>query len=255
MTDLQTNQSAATDLIMYGDLSKLDQNQRMQYLAKLCETMGLNPLTKPFEFMQLQGKIVCYAGRNCAEQLRKVHNVSLKITSRETISDVYIVTVEASVPDRNKIDQPRVDGATGAVPIAGLKGNDLANAMMKAETKAKRRATLSICSLGMMDEMEAETIHPPMAVRPEQPGIGNGNTEVPPDVIIYGKYASKRLDQIEEELGLGGMRHYRDFLRNETLPITRNPDKKFQIEDTVNKFSAHITYKENYPTEEEVPNE
>ena len=43
----------------------------------------------------------------------------------------------------------------GVVSITGLKGENLANAMMKAETKAKRRATLSICGLGWMDEVEA----------------------------------------------------------------------------------------------------
>ena len=36
--------------------------------------------------------------------------------------------------------------------------NALANAIMKAETKAKRRVTLSICGLGMLDETELETI-------------------------------------------------------------------------------------------------
>src|SRR5690606_24912460 len=34
----------------------------------------------------------------------------------------------------------------------------LANAYMKAETKAKRRVTLSICGLGWLDETETETI-------------------------------------------------------------------------------------------------
>jgi hypothetical protein len=43
---------------------------------------------------------------------------------------------------------------TSAVPIAGLRGEARANAMMKAETKAKRRATLAICGLGMLDESE-----------------------------------------------------------------------------------------------------
>ena len=32
-----------------------------------------------------------------------------------------------------------------------LNGEDLANAMMKCETKAKRRVTLSICGPGMLD--------------------------------------------------------------------------------------------------------
>jgi hypothetical protein len=41
----------------------------------------------------------------------------------------------------------------------------MANALMKAETKAKRRVTLSICGLGMLDESEVESI-PGAAVEP-----------------------------------------------------------------------------------------
>src|SRR4029077_13307885 len=50
------------------------------------------------------------------------------------------------------------EDATGAVSIKGLGGQLLANAYMKAETKAKRRGTLSICGLGWMDETEADSI-------------------------------------------------------------------------------------------------
>ncbi len=45
------------------------------------------------------------------------------------------------------------------VPIgATLSGEAGANLMMKAVTKAKRRVTLSICGLGMLDETEVVTI-------------------------------------------------------------------------------------------------
>ena len=46
----------------------------------------------------------------------------------------------------------------GAVNIAGLKGEAYANAIMKAETKAKRRATLDLLGLGVLDESEADSI-------------------------------------------------------------------------------------------------
>jgi hypothetical protein len=39
-----------------------------------------------------------------------------------------------------------------------LKGDAYANAIMKAETKAKRRATLDLLGLGILDETEAESI-------------------------------------------------------------------------------------------------
>jgi hypothetical protein len=44
------------------------------------------------------------------------------------------------------------------VNIKGLYGDALANAMMKSSTKAKRRLTLSLCSVGLLDETELETI-------------------------------------------------------------------------------------------------
>jgi hypothetical protein len=52
----------------------------------------------------------------------------------------------------------RRDSSIGAVVIANLKGENLANALMKCETKAKRRVTLSICGLSFLDEEELETV-------------------------------------------------------------------------------------------------
>jgi hypothetical protein len=59
---------------------------------------------------------------------------------------------------RAKDRQGREDESTGAVTVGDLKGDALVNALMKAETKAKRRVTLSIAGLGWLDETELETI-------------------------------------------------------------------------------------------------
>jgi hypothetical protein len=42
--------------------------------------------------------------------------------------------------------------------VGHLKGDALANALMRAETKAKRRVTLSLAGLGWLDETEIVTI-------------------------------------------------------------------------------------------------
>ena len=139
-------------VIMHGDLSVLNAQERLQYVARVCNSVGLNPLTKPFDFMKLNGKLVLYARKDAAEQLRKKHRVSLQIVSREKVGDVYVVTARA------KDHSGREDESTGAVVIAGLRGDNLANAYMKAETKAKRRVTLSICGLGFLDETEVDSI-------------------------------------------------------------------------------------------------
>jgi hypothetical protein len=57
----------------------------------------------------------------------------------------------------------RVETATATVPLV-----DPINVLMKAETKAKRRATLSILGLGLLDEMELETI----PANAQEPGGG-----------------------------------------------------------------------------------
>jgi hypothetical protein len=116
--------------------------------------MGLDPFTKPFDILRLNGKEVLYCTRSGTQQLNKLHKVSHLITSRDTNAEagVYIVTSKASLPDG------RCTESIGAVNIAGLKGEAYANAIMKAETKAKRRATLDLLGLGVLDESEAETI-------------------------------------------------------------------------------------------------
>lgn len=140
------------NVIIKGDLSRLTPAERSEYYLKVCQSVGLNPLTKPFEYITLNGKLTLYALRACTDQLRTIHKVSVEELTETERDGVFIVTAKV----RN--GEGRTDMAKGAVTIASLKGDALANAMMKAETKAKRRATLSICGLGFLDETEIETI-------------------------------------------------------------------------------------------------
>ena len=146
--------SIANQLILQGDLSKLSAGDKVRYYNGYCERMGLDPFTKPFDILRLNGKEVLYCTRSGTQQLNKLHKVSHLITSRDTNAEagVYIVTSKASLPDG------RCTESIGAVNIAGLKGEMYANAIMKAETKAKRRATLDLLGLGVLDESEAESI-------------------------------------------------------------------------------------------------
>lgn len=144
--------NAIESALIKGDLSSLTSDQRLSYCKSVCDSVGLNILTKPFEYIQLNGKLTLYATRAATDQLRSVHKVSIKITAREKFDDIYVVTAQASNAEG------RFDESTGAVNISGLKGEQLANAYLKAETKAKRRVTLSLCGLGLLDESEVDSI-------------------------------------------------------------------------------------------------
>lgn len=163
---LQTQQSQTSNhelisaVIINGDLSKLSAQQRVEYYNGYCERLGLDPYTKPFDLLRLNGREILYCTRSGAQQLNKLHNVSHAITSRDTNQDagVYLVTSRACLPDG------RCTESIGAVNIAGLKGEAYANAIMKAETKAKRRATLDLLGLGVLDETEALDLGKPVSV-------------------------------------------------------------------------------------------
>lgn len=150
-------------VLLKGDLAKLTPDERVRYYGEVCKSVGLNPLTKPFEFITLNGKLTLYALRACTDQLRKVNSVSLEIVSRDVSEDILTVHVRAKLPDG------RFDEDLGTVPFSSaLRGEARANAELKCITKAKRRATLSICGLGWLDETEIEDI-PASAKRPAPP--------------------------------------------------------------------------------------
>lgn len=132
-----------------GDLSQLTADERNKYYLAVCNSVGLNPLTRPLEYITLSGRMVLYARRDATDQLRSIHKVSITEMTESEIEGVYVVTVKATN------GEGRTDMAKGATNINALKGEALANAMMKAETKAKRRVTLSLCGLGLLDETEA----------------------------------------------------------------------------------------------------
>src|SRR6187402_2978311 len=87
--------SAIEKVLIEGDLAPLNPGQRIQYVHDVCSSLGLNPLTRPFEFLKFNGKVMLYAKRDATDQLRKIHKVSIEISNREVIGDVYVVTAKA----------------------------------------------------------------------------------------------------------------------------------------------------------------
>lgn len=152
-----TSIEALNNLIMGGDMSKLSPKQKLDYYHAICTKIGLNPLTKPFDYMRLNGKEVLYANKGAAEQIRNIRGISVTSQHIEWADDIVIVTVEGR--DRDG----RTDTETGFAQCVNLKGDAKGNALLKAITKAKRRLTLSMAGLGMLDETEVDSI--PTAIK------------------------------------------------------------------------------------------
>lgn len=173
--------STIEDVLMRGDLSGLTQQQRLEYYNRVCTSVGLNPLTRPMEYLVLNGKLQLYARRDAADQLRKLHNISVRIISQEFKNGLY--TVHVAARDGNG----REDEDLGVVAFSeNLKGDIAANTILKAITKGKRRVTLSICGLGfLLDETEVADIPGAKPVEPieHDPQAGEikpeGKTSIP----------------------------------------------------------------------------
>lgn len=144
-------------IVLRGDLSGLNEQQKKNYYLFRCRQVGLDPAAKPFDLLKLNGKEILYANAGATQQLCSIHKLSTQITHRERIDDIYVVSVRVTGADG------RVSENQGAVSVGNARGDALANAILKATTKAIRRAVLAHCGLGMMDETEVETI--PGAVR------------------------------------------------------------------------------------------
>jgi hypothetical protein len=224
-------------IVIGGDLAGLNAAQRAEYYGAVCRSLGLNPLTKPFEYLNLNGKLRLYALRDCADQLRRLHGISIYIANRERLSDIYVVTARA------KDHHGREDESTGAVTVGNLKGDELANALMKAETKAKRRVTLSIAGLGWLDETELETVpqsRPVVAPNQELPEEGHPTSDqisslielarsCDVDLVSFGQHM-RQLMNLSEEIKIT-----RKFLR-ESMTIAQFEDAWQHYSETLKKL-------------------
>lgn len=174
-------------VLVGGDLAKLTPSMRLNYYRARCEIAGLDWRTQPFLYLNLQGRLVLYAPRTCTDQLAAKHRLGARVLERWTEDDIAYVLGEITGPDG------RTTQDVGAVPIVGLKGDQLANARMKAVTKAFRRATLRHCGLSEMADVEADTVGRPIAVDPETHALA------PSEEVLRGSLTVEEADAVRRK--------------------------------------------------------
>src|SRR5262245_51004221 len=119
-------------VLIQGDLAGLSPDERLTYYREVCRSLGINPLTQPFSYLMLNRRLVLYATKDCAAQLRRLHDISLEVVSREVdAGDILTVHVRASMPGDGR-NRPRQDEDYGSVSLRGLEGEARANAILKA---------------------------------------------------------------------------------------------------------------------------
>lgn len=149
-----------------GDINTLTAVERKLYYLQMCNFYKFDWRTFPFDYIENDGKLKLYINQTGCSQLRDRYQISTFIKSREIIENMWIVVVEAKKGSR-------IEEATGAASIIDKYGKSTpqlkVNALKKAETQARRRATLAICGFSETDEdqgriMQSATYDPPMDV-------------------------------------------------------------------------------------------
>ena len=165
-----TIQGAVEKVILNRDLRSLTEIERVQYNFALCRSLKLNPLTNPIDYLTNDGKMTPYINAVGVAQLRAIHGISTKITSRKTDKD--FIYVSAIATEKNG----RFEESTAIVALTDrynkpLSGQRRADMMMKAETKAKRRATLALVGIPWADGQNIQTskaYDPPLDILPPE---------------------------------------------------------------------------------------
>jgi hypothetical protein len=148
--------AAAEKILGQGNLAEMDGGARARYLLYVCQLLGLNPFTRPFEIITFQGQTVLYARKEATEQLARNFGVSTEVVSRQRDEFLGLYCVEVRASYRAASGDVRSADAIGAVPYVDGAGKPVAiaeraNVVKKSETQARRRAVLGLLGLGIFD--------------------------------------------------------------------------------------------------------
>jgi hypothetical protein len=181
MSNANTDLNLIKKILKTDNLATLTQQEREEYYLARCEALGLDPLSKPFSYLEMKDgkggtRTILYFNKNASDQLRGKLKIKFgKPEFKKSDCGEYLqAEVMFELPDG------RVEFATAAVPlvkedvawnklpdgskvkvvkgILQLSPDEKANAVMKLETKLKNRATMSAMGSGMMDESELDTL-------------------------------------------------------------------------------------------------
>ena len=144
--------AALESLVLRGDIAGLSPAQKVQHYLGMCRILGLDPATQPLAYLKLSGKEVLYVTRGATDRLAAMHGLNREIIDGPRVMDLAGTKLVYAVC-RATLPGGRYETATATVPLT-----DPVNVLMKCETKCKRRATLAILGLGLLDETETETI-------------------------------------------------------------------------------------------------
>lgn len=144
-------------IILKGDWKDLTPAQRVEGYIALCRSLGLNPLTKPFDLLEMRDRTTLYLNSAGGAQLGALHKASYHITRVETepVADT-VMLVRAYVKVR--LPDGRENEDVGIKTCNPKDVNDYIRAYKSAITNGRLRAIKGLIGLNVVVEGDEEEI-------------------------------------------------------------------------------------------------
>lgn len=185
---------AIASLVVQGDLSKLNDQQKTVYYMEKCKAIGVPWQIGPYDYLDLGGKIVLYLNKIGCSYLAKEHGISCEIIEEKEVLDgrAYMVKVKATIKESGRSETAtkylaleyqkfnwktnqngkkykelltHPDGSPIMLPLP-LEGR--LGVYMKAETQAKNRAIKALTGEGGIDDDENAGLGMPVVISEEK---------------------------------------------------------------------------------------
>jgi len=125
--DTQTTARVVESLVLRGDISALNPEERSRFYLQICESLGLTPAALPFAILRLNGKEILYPTRGATDQLAAIHRLNREIVDGPRVVDLAGTKLLYAVC-RATHPNGRTETAVATVALS-----DPLNAMMKVE--------------------------------------------------------------------------------------------------------------------------
>ena len=114
--------SVMAQVVGNGNLANLSDGHKVAYIKQMCESMGLNPWTKPIELISFKGKTIPYLNRGGIDQLGFKYRLHFEYSNVHEDEDRAIMIQWCTASDGNG----RSIKQMGALPLpAGMLGRGL----------------------------------------------------------------------------------------------------------------------------------
>ena len=169
LSKTNTTAGAIEKAVIRNDLQSLTEIERIQYNFAACRSLGLNPLTRPFDYIVQDGKMSLYLNAVGVAQLRAIYGISVKVKDRSK-DDEFIYCTAIAWDNSGRSEESSAVLSLCDKYGKPLIGQAKANLIMKAETKAKRRATLALRGIpwGDSGEIKSNLGDPPLDILPAE---------------------------------------------------------------------------------------